>query len=574
MQWQKRLHLFWLENKTKILITSAVLGLVVLSVWAMMSLESFYRNITLAQLPVSILMGMIHAVVFVYMYTSVFSNRWGGGDKKKQIKAKEVNVRFDDVIGIDEAKEEAWEVVQLIKDHTKLRKIGGKILKGILMIGPPGCGKTYLAKAIATESGLPFISMAASEFNEMFVGVGASRVRKLFKRARLLAYGYGGCIIFIDELDAMGSKRTFSQFGSGEGNTTQNQLLVEMDGVGSGKENVIIIGATNAREEILDEALLRPGRFDRKLYITKPGLEGREKLFRFYLDKVRHETSIDVGHLARKSVGKSPAEIENIIKEAALIATRNEKDFVSYKEITEAIERIELGVKSRRRMTLREKEMTAYHEAGHLMVTYLLHPTDDVFKASIVPRKSSLGVVHHQPREEHFSHDKDKLLADIKSALAGYAAEKMKFKVTTTGVSMDFRHAMQIAHTMVWSLGMGDTGMVGDYTAIPKDEISSETKTKLNQDTNALVKRSIEEVEGLLAKHNDIFERFAQELLRREELEYDDIEAIFAEYGIQNPRKDEDWSLHEKYQQQAARTKSEDQATKHTDGGPVDGPSD
>jgi cell division protease FtsH len=565
------MHLFWLENKTKIWITTAVLGLIVLSVWAMMSLESFYRNITLAQLPVSILMGMIHAVVFVYMYTSVFSNQWAGGNKKKQINAKEVNVRFDDVIGIDEVKEEAWEVVELIKDHTKLKKIGGKILRGILMIGPPGCGKTYLAKAIATECGLPFISMAASEFNEMFVGVGASRVRKLFQRARLLAYGYGGCIVFIDELDAMGSKRTFSQFGSGEGNTTQNQLLVEMDGVGTDKESVIVIGATNAREDILDEALLRPGRFDRKLYITKPGLEGREKLFRFYLDKVRHETSIDVSHLARKSVGKSPAEIENIIKESALIATRNEKDFVSYKEITEAIERIELGVKSRRRMTLREKEMTAYHESGHLMVTYLLHPTDDVFKASIVPRKSSLGVVHHQPREEHFSHDKNKLLADIKSALAGYAAEKLKFKVTTTGVSNDFKHAMYIAHGMVWNLGMGDSGMVGDYATIPKDEISGDTKTKLNHDTNALMQRCINEVEELLKKHNDIFERFAQELLRRDELEYDDIEAIFAEYGIVNPRQDEDWSLHEKYQQgKAARAKTEDQATKQIDGHPTD----
>lgn len=532
----RRWKMHFLNYRTRILITVAAVVLVLLAIWGMMSLESYYRNITLATMPLQMLMVAMNAIIFVYMYLTVMRDGFAKMDKKT-IKGTDVNIRFSDVVGIDEAKEEAWEVVQLIKDHAKLKKIGGKILRGILMIGPPGCGKTYLAKAIATEAGLPFLSMSASEFVEIFVGVGASRVRKLFKKARSLAYGFGGCVVFIDELDAMGRNRVFNQFGGGsETNSTQNQLLVEMDGLGGREENVIVIGATNASEDVLDPALLRPGRFDRKVYITRPGLDGREKLFKYYLGKVKHEASIDIGHLARKSVGKSPAEIENIVKEAALIATRNHKDVISYKEITEAIERIELGVKNKIKMQESEKQMTAYHEAGHLMAIYFLHPTDDVFKASIIPRKSSLGVVHHQPREEYFSHDRDKLMADIKCAVAGYVAERVKKGVTTTGVSADFTNAMKIAHFMVWKLGMGPSGYIGDYTAIPEHELSDAIKTKLNEDTNQILKTCMQDVDALLRKEKEIFERFAHELLVRQELEFDEIEAIFAEYGKANPR--------------------------------------
>src|SRR3990167_5444749 len=317
----RRLKMHFLNYRAKILITLAAVILVILAIWGMMSLESYYRNITLATMPLQMLLMAINAVVFVFLYMSVFRGGFAKLDNKK-VRATDVNVRFSDVIGIDEAKEESWEVVQLIKDHARLKAIGGKILRGILMVGPPGCGKTYLAKAIATEAGLPFLSMSASEFVEIFVGVGASRIRSLFGKARSLAYGFGGCIIFIDELDAMGRNRVFNQFGGGsETNSTQNQLLVEMDGLGDREENVIIIGATNAQEDVLDPALLRPGRFDRKVYINRPGLEGREKLFQYYLGKVKHDAGIDVGHLARKAVGKSPAEIENIVKESALIAT-------------------------------------------------------------------------------------------------------------------------------------------------------------------------------------------------------------------------------------------------------------
>jgi cell division protease FtsH len=501
----------------------------------MMSLESYYRNITLAQMPISILLVMVNALIFVYLYVIVLRNGFTTLDKKS-VKGREVNVRFSDVVGIDEAKEEAWEVVQLIKDHSRLKRIGGKILRGILMVDPPGCRKTYLAKAIATEAGLPFLSMAASEFNEIFVGVGSSRVRQLFKKARSLAYGFGGSIIFIDELDALGHRRSFNQFGGQETNTTQNQLLVEMDGLGACPENVIVIGATNAPEEILDEALLRPGRFDRKVYITKPSLEGREKLFRYYLGKVKYEASVDVSNLARKAVGKSPAEIENIVKEAALIATRNAREAVSYKDLTESFERVELGIKHKINMTQHEKEMTAYYETGHLVTTFLLHPTDDVFKASIIPRRSTLGVVHKQPKEEHFTQDRETMVANIKVALAGYVAEKTKYGTTSNGVASDFRVATAIAHNMVWRCGMGQSGYVGDYTVIPESQISDELKNTLNKDTNQVVQECLHDVEQLLKKEEVIFERFAKELLTREELEYDDIEAIFTEYGKVNPR--------------------------------------
>lgn len=531
----RRLRMHWLEYKVKLLIAFAVLLLVGLSVWGLWSLESFYRQITLAQLPVTILIGGIHAIVFTYMYLVVLRGGFTKTDRK-EVKGKEVNIRFSDVIGIDAAKEEAWEVVALIKDHVRLQQVGGKILKGILMIGPPGCGKTYLAKAIATEAGLPFISMAASEFVEIFVGVGASRVRSLFKKARSLAYGLGGCILFIDELDAMGKNRTYNQWGNTETNSTQNQLLVEMDGLGAREENVIIIGATNAPEDTLDPALLRPGRFDRKVYIARPNLEGRQKLFDYYLGKVKHEAGIDTGVLARKSVHYSPAEIEAVVKESALIAIRNKKDIVSYKEITEAVERIELGFKTNVKMTPREKEMTAYHESGHLIVTYLLHPTDDVFKASVIPRRQSLGVVHRQPREELFNQSRDTMLANIKTCLAGYVAERIKFGVTTSGVSDDFRKAMMIAHGMVWVLGMGPTGMVGDFTAVPEQELSDEVKAKLNYDTNKILQECIREVEEVLKREATLLDRFAHELVQREELEYDEIEAIFTEYGKPNPR--------------------------------------
>ncbi len=530
--WWRRVLIFCRDHWLGITITLVTVICFGLTWYGMSKLESFYRNMQLATLPMTILvwllMGAISAFIYVWVLFGYFSKQ-----NRKSIKGHQVNVHFSDVIGIDESKEEAWEVVQLLKDHARLKKVGGKILRGILMQGPPGCGKTYLAKAIATEAGIPFLSLAASDFVEVFVGVGASRVRKLFKDARRLAYANGACIVFIDELDAVGRSRTFSWMGGQETNSTLNSLLVEMDGLQNSQENVIVIGATNASEEVMDTALLRPGRFDRKIYVDRPNLDGREKLFKFYLGKVQAEPTIDIGRLARRSVYKTPAEIENIVKEAALIATRNQRERVAYDDISEALERIEMGVKHRKSMSETERRLVAYHEAGHLLVLYMLHPTDDVFKASIIARREALGVVYHNPREEMHTQSKEKLMADIQVSLAGYVSEKLVSGTTSTGVATDFQHAMGLAHNMVWRLGMGSK-YLGDWTSLTDgvgSALSETVKSELNAETNAIFHSCAKEVESLLSKERNILDRFAQELLKREELEYDDIEAIFAEYG-------------------------------------------
>jgi cell division protease FtsH len=528
----RKIKFFLMLHWVKILIIGSVLLLLLLSYIGLRSLESFYRHITLAQMPVNILLGGVHAAIFVFF---LYWLHYGGGFAKLQktpIHTESVNVHWEDVIGIEEAKEEAWEVVQLLKDRSGIQRVGGKILRGILMVGPPGCGKTYLAKAIATEARLPFISMSGSEFVEIFVGVGASRVRKLFKMASKYAYGYGGCIVFIDELDAVGRKRVFSVFGgTEETNSTQNQLLAEMDGLQDKDFNILVIGATNAVEGTLDEALLRPGRFDRKIYINPPGLEGREKIFRYYLSKVKSDPTIDVGRLARKTVHKTPADIANIVREATLIAARVKRNMVTFKELSEAIERIDMGIKQKRTLTEKERKMVAYHEAGHLIVMYILHPTDDVFKASIVSRRASLGQVYSQPREEFFTSNRDRLLANIKVALGGYVAEKLKLGTTSDGVISDFQSAMRGAHNMVWKFGMGAAGLLGDYTTIPESQLSETVKERLNSETQQIIQNCMQDVEKLLSQESVLLDRFAKELLEKEELEYDEIEAIFKEYG-------------------------------------------
>ncbi|MBI5631056.1 MAG: AAA family ATPase [Elusimicrobia bacterium] len=520
-------HWLWLAILVGIFIS------ILLPIWYMSGMEESVRRyiigINVASLPWGILQTLVF-VCFLYLL------QYGGGFvrfKKSRVGAHSVNVRFSDVIGLTEAKREAWEMVQLIKDRAALKKVGGKILHGMLMIGPPGCGKTMLAKAIATEAGVPFLSTSGSEFVEIFVGVGAARVRKLFKQARQYAKAYGACIIFIDELEVVGKTRVFMDAfgGSSESNSTLNQLLVEMDGLNDEDAHVVVVGAMNAQEEVLDPALLRPGRFDRTITIGRPNLSERQDIFAYYAKNIRMDPAVDLARLARKAVYKTPAEIENILKEAALIATRERRDRVSYKDVSAAIERIELGVAHRLSMTPREREMTAYHEAGHLLILYLTHPTSDVFKASIIQRGGTLGVVHPIAREELYSSDTNTLRADIKMYLAGYVAEKLKYGVTTNGVSADFTYAMNIAHDMIWRFGMGENGFVGDFTRIPKDQLSDDLKEKLNMATQKLLHQSLEEVEKILKSERVILDRFADELLKKEELDYDEIVSIFTEYG-------------------------------------------
>ncbi|MFC1674455.1 AAA family ATPase [Candidatus Omnitrophota bacterium] len=518
--------------------------------------ESYVKKAALAQYSIFFYIILVTQMIALPLHMAMWIWIMRGGHTKftrlhkKAVEGKEIGIHWNDVIGMEEAKQESLEVVRLVTDRAHLQRIGGKILKGILMLGPPGCGKTYLAKAISTEAGLPFISMSGSEFIEMFVGVGASRIRKLFKQARQLAYSDGGCIIFIDELDAVGAQRAADRGfgGQRESNTTLNQLLIEMDGLKEKDYNIVVIGATNAPESFLDQALLRAGRFDRKIYVQRPNLEEREKLLAYYLKDVKYDPSLDYKRLARLTVGSTPADIANLIKEAALIAVRNKKELISMAEISEAYDRVEMGIKHKVIFDPKQKEKVAYHEAGHAIAMYLLYPQVDVFKATIFERAGALGFVQPQLREDTHVRTKEHYLGEIKSFLGSYAAERIRFNTTTSGVSMDFTYAMRTAHKMVWEWGMGSSGLIGNYSLLermPSDAgifrgesasfVSEKIKEQLNLDVQEIMQSCMREAEDLLRKESALLERFAKELILKEELNYDEIEAIFKEFGKVRP---------------------------------------
>jgi cell division protease FtsH len=457
-----------------------------------------------------------------------------GGDK---ILSSRINVKWTEVIGMESAKKEAWEIVELLKDRSLVQAIGGKIVKGILLLGPPGCGKTHLAKAMATEAGYPFISVSGSEFIEMFVGVGPKRVRSLFKEARALAKVEGGCIIFVDEIDSFASPRGIEMGGGGmtEHNNTINQFLTEMDGLRHNENNIVILAATNVAENQLDQALLRAGRFERKIYVTRPNLNERRDLFDFYLKKVQTAEDVKSDMLARKTLWFSPADIDNMIREAGLIALREKRDRINFKDLSKAYDRILYGEKSNTILSQHEKEWVSYHEAGHAIIGYLLHPTNDVIKATIIPHKGALGFVAPRPKEEVNIRSKEWYLAEIKVSVASYAAEKIKFGTTGSGVSADFQSALSTARQMVWNWGMGRSGLLGDLsmTGHPHQSLISErTKEKLDDDVQEILTSCLKEVTEILSRRTDLLDTFAQELQAKGELEYDEIQAIFDRFGL------------------------------------------
>jgi cell division protease FtsH len=457
-----------------------------------------------------------------------------GKNKAKIYMENELNVTFDDVAGVDEAKQELVEVIEFLKNPGKFTEIGGKIPKGILLVGPPGAGKTLLAKAVAGESGVPFFSLSGSEFVEMFVGLGAARVRDLFVQAKEKA----PCIIFIDELDALGKARGFGAMGGhDEREQTLNQLLVEMDGFDA-KVGVILMAATN-RPEILDPALLRPGRFDRHVLVDRPDKLGREQILRVHMKKVKTAGDVDLEKLAAMTPGMVGADLANLINEAALLAVRRDKTEVGMPEFQEAIERIIGGLEKKNRLiNVQERETVAYHEMGHALVALMLPGTDPVQKISIIPRGiAALGYTMQVPTEDRFLMKKTELLNKIASLLGGRAAEELVFGDISTGAHNDLARATDIAKSMIKEYGMSDTlgqvyfarekrnlfleaglGEAGDYSEATAQEIDKEIAN--------IIRTEYAKALDILKKKQDVLHRGAKLLLEKEKVDGAELQAL------------------------------------------------
>ena len=457
-----------------------------------------------------------------------------GKSKAKLLTEKHGKVTFDDVAGIDEAREELQEIVEFLRDPLKFSRLGGKIPKGALLVGSPGTGKTLLARAIAGEAGVPFFSISGSDFVEMFVGVGASRVRDMFEQAKKNA----PCIVFIDEIDAVGRSR-----GAGLGNQndereqTLNQLLVEMDGF-EANEGIIIVAATN-RPDVLDPALLRPGRFDRQVVVPRPDIDGRVKILAVHMKKVPLAPDVDGRVIARGTPGFSGADLANLVNEAALLAARRGKRLVAMQEFEDAKDKVMMGTERKSMvMTEDEKKMTAYHEAGHAIVSIYEAASDPIHKATIIPRGRALGMVMRLPERDNYSYHRDKMHANLSVSMGGRVAEELIFGYdkVSSGASSDIQYATSLARDMVTQWGMSDAmgplqyeerqeGYLG-YGMSQRSAMSDETARKIDAEIRKLVEGGHQRATELLTTHNEQLHLLANALLEFETLSGDEINQL------------------------------------------------
>ena len=471
----------------------------------------------------------------------------GGGpfgfskSKPKVFKPEENKVTFNDVAGIDEAKQDLEEIVDFLKAPAKFQRLGGRIPRGVLLVGDPGNGKTLLAKAIANEASVPFFSISGSDFVEVFVGVGASRVRKVFENAKKSS----PCIVFIDEIDAVGKRRDVSlRGGNDEREQTLNQLLVEMDGF-DGSQGVIVIAATN-RADILDPALLRPGRFDRTINVPYPDMKGREMILKVHARKVPLAPDVDLSTIARGTPGFSGAELANLINESALLAARQNKLAVNMKDLELAKDKIIMGSERKTlHMDEKERKLTAYHESGHAIMALISPKYDPIHKVTIVPRGGALGMVVSLPESDKVSVSRTELLSRIKVAMGGRASEEIFFgdDNVTTGASNDIEKATKIAKNMVLKWGMSDklgfqAFFTSKYYGDESDKVSQRTSEIIDKEVEELVKRLYEEVKSTLIENREKLERIANTLLEKETLTGEEVKQLFDGTYTENKQLD------------------------------------
>ena len=497
---------------------------------------------------VSILINTLPILLFIGVWIYLMRQMQGGGGKGAmsfgKSKAKLLNqdnnrVTFDDVAGIEESKEEVQEIVDFLRDPSKFQKLGGRMPSGVLMTGSPGTGKTLLAKAIAGEARVPFFSISGSDFVEMFVGVGASRVRDMFEQAKKNA----PCIIFIDEIDAVGRQRGAGiGGGNDEREQTLNQLLVEMDGF-EGGEGIIVIAATN-RPDVLDSALMRPGRFDRQVNVPLPDIRGREQILKVHMRKTPIGKSVDAAIIARGTPGFSGADLANLVNEAALFAARASKKLVEMDDFELAKDKVMMGVE-RRSIVMPEEERlnTAYHESGHAVVAEILKDnTDPVHKVTIIPRGRALGVTMQLPKEDRYSHDKEYLLARIAVLMGGRIAEEIFMKQMTTGASNDFEVATSMAYNMVARWGMSEKLGTRVYAETEqemmhglKKTMSNETAQLVDTEHNRIIDTQYDRAKKILEDHSDKVEAMTKALIEWETIDASQIADIMAGKEPQPP---------------------------------------